>query len=32
LDWQDTDESPDAIREVYLQFYRCAWTSFSNFH
>jgi hypothetical protein len=19
LDWQDTDESPDAIREVYLQ-------------
>jgi hypothetical protein len=24
LDWQDTDESPDAIREVYLQFYRCA--------
>jgi hypothetical protein len=26
LDWQDTDESPDAIREVYLQFYRCAWT------
>jgi hypothetical protein len=20
LDWQDTDESPDAIREVYLQF------------
>jgi hypothetical protein len=22
LDWQDTDESP--MREVYLQFYRCA--------
>jgi hypothetical protein len=20
LDWQDTDESPDAIREIYLQF------------
>jgi hypothetical protein len=20
LDWQDTDESPEAIREVYLQF------------
>jgi hypothetical protein len=24
LDWQDTDESPDAIRESIFSFYRCA--------